>query len=313
MPIRTHPHEVSGTPTDAELGDTEVVSPPQPERRLRARDTGGVLLRAGRRARDDHATNLAQAVAFNLFLSIPAAALVAVGVFASVANEGTAGRLLKHLDTILPASVITLLNKSLTQVAHHHAGGTAMIVVGAVVAVWSLTGAMKTLMWALNIAFDRTERRGFVRTRLAAIAMLVCVLVAFLLAFGLLVLGPQASGWVGSALNQRTAVSWVWWVAEWPVLVAALLIAFAGVYRFGPDLDRPSWRLVTPGAVTALVVWLAASGGFAWYVSNFGSYNKTWGSLATVIVMLTWLWLSSLALLLGAAIDAELDRTRGRA
>jgi membrane protein len=312
MPIRTHPHEVSGTPPDAELGDTGVVSPPQPERRLRARDTGGVLLRAGRRARDDHATNLAQAVAFNLFLSIPAAALVAVGVFASVATENTAGRLLKHLDTILPASVITLLNHSLTQVSQHRTGGTAMIVVGAVVAVWSLTGAMKTLMWALNIAFDRTERRGFVRSRLAATAMLVCVLVAFLLAFGLLVLGPQASGWVGSALNQRTIVSWVWWVAEWPVLVAALLIAFAGIYRFGPDLDRPRWRMVTPGAVTALVVWLAASGGFAWYVSNFGSYNKTWGSLATVIVMLTWLWLSSLALLVGAAIDAELIRTRRR-
>jgi membrane protein len=313
MPIRTHPHEVSGTPTDAELGDTEVVSPPQPERRLRARDTGGVLLRAGRRARDDHATNLAQAVAFNLFLSIPAAALVAVGVFASVASEGTAGRLLKHLNTILPASVITLANHSMTQVAHHRAGGTAMIVVGAVIAVWSLTGAMKTLIWALNIAFDRTERRGFFRTRLAAIAMLICVLVAFLLAFSLLVLGPEASGWVGSALNQRTVVSWVWWVAEWPVLVAALLIAFAGIYRFGPDFDRPSWRLVTPGALTALVVWLAASGGFAWYVSNFGSYNKTWGSLATVIVMLTWLWLSSLALLLGAAIDAEIVRTRRRA
>jgi membrane protein len=312
MPIRTHPQDVSGTLTDAEQDAPTIASPPQPERPVRARDSGGVLLRALRRTRDDHATNLAQAVAFNLFMSIPAAALIAVGVFASVADPGTAARLLKHLDTILPASVITLLDRSLTQVTHHRSGGTILIVAGALLAVWSLTGAMKTLMWALNVAYDRRERRGFVRTRVAAIAMLACVGLAFVLAFGLLVLGPQASGWAGSALDQRSVVAWVWWTAEWPVLVATLLIAFGGFYRFGPDLDNPRWRLVSPGAVTALAVWLAASGGFAWYVSNFGSYNKTWGSLATVIVMLTWLWLSSLALLVGAEIDAEVERTRRR-
>jgi membrane protein len=312
MPIRTHPQDETVTLTDADRGDTAVMAPPQPERRLRVRDSGGVLLRALRRTRDDHATNLAQAVAFNLFMAIPAAALIAVGVFATVADAGTSARLLAHLNGIVPASVIALLDRSLTQVTRHRADGTLMIVVGAVLAVWALTGAMKTLMWALNIAYDRRDQRGFLRSRLAAIAMLICAGTAFVLAFGLLVLGPQASGWVGSALDQRTVVRWVWWTAEWPVLVAALLIAFAGVYRFGPDLEGPRWKLVTPGAVTALIVWLAASGGFAWYVSNFGSYNKSWGSLATVIVMLTWLWLSSLALLVGAAIDAEVERTRRR-
>jgi membrane protein len=312
MPIRTHPQDASGALTDADQDVTATVAPPQPERRLRARDSAGVLVRALRRTRDDHATNLAQAMAFNLFLAIPAAALVAVGVFATVADAGTASRLLTHLNGIAPGSVIALLDDSLTKVTQHRGGGTIMIVVGAVLAVWSLTGAMKTLQWALNIAHDRSERRGFLRTRLAAIAMLLCSGIAFLLAFGLLVLGPQATQWVGSALDQRTVVSWVWWTAEWPVLVAALLIAFGGVYRFGPDLDAPRWRIVTPGAVAALAVWLAASGGFAWYVANFGSYNKTWGSLATVIVMLTWLWLSSLALLVGAEIDAEVERTRRR-
>lgn len=313
MPIRTHPQEGSGTLTDAEQDAPTIASPPQPERRVGVRESGGVFLRALRRTRDDHATNLAQAVAFNLFMSIPAAALVAVGVFASVADAGTAGRLLKHLGTILPASVITLLDQSLTQVTLHRGSGTIMIVAGTLLAVWSLTSAMKTLMWALNAAHDRRERRGFVRTRMAALAMLACAGLAFVLAFGLLVLGPQASRWAGSALDQRSVVSWVWWTVEWPVLVAALLVAFGGIYRYGPDLDSPRWRVASPGAVTALAVWLAASGGFAWYVSNFGSYNKTWGSLATVIVMLTWLWLSSLALLVGAEIDAEIERTRRRA
>jgi membrane protein len=310
MPIPTQPQGASGVVTDA-AQDTMTITPP-PDGRLRARDATGILVRAVGRARSDHATNLAQAVAFNLFLSVPAAALVAIGVFATAGDPGLAHRLLAHLAGIVPASVITLLDRSLTNVTHQSNGGAIMIVAGAVLAVWSLTGAMKTLMWALNIAHDAPERRGFFRTRIAAIAMLVCIGTAFVLVFALLVLGPQLSDWVGAALDQRTAVSWVWWTAQWPVLVAALLVAFAGVYRFGPDLDRPRWHLVTPGTLTALVVWLAVSGGFGWYVSNLGSYNKTWGSFATVIVMLTWLWLSSLALLLGAEIDAETDRTRTR-
>jgi membrane protein len=312
MPIRTHPQDQSGTGTDVEPDAPTVVSPPAAPRSLRAREVFGVLRRAVKRIRADHATNLAQAIAFNLFMTIPSAALVAVGVFAHVADAGTAGRLLQHLSSVLPASVITLADHSLTRVTRHPERGTLLIVVGAVLSLWSLTGAMSTLQWALNIAYDRTDERGFLRARLAAVAMLVCIALALTLAFGLLVLGPQAIDWVGSATGQPTVVSWVWWTLEWPVLVAVLLIAFGGIYRFGPDREVTRMRFVTVGALCALAVWLAASGGFAWYVANFGSYNKAWGSLATVIIMLTWLWLTSLALLLGAAIDAEAERTKAR-
>ncbi len=287
-------------------------SPARTEARLRMRDSVGVLYRALRRAHKDHALNLAQAVAFNLFLALPAAALVIVGVFANVAGPGTAGRLLTHLNGIVPQSVIRLVDHSLTQVTSRNGGGTAMIVVGLVLAAWSLIGAMQTLQWALNVAHDLEEKRGFIHERLAAVAMVACFAVAFALAFGLLVLGPQASHWVGDAIGQRTVVSWIWWTAEWPVLIVVLLLAFGGIYRFGPDMQGCRWRVVSAGAVTAVAVWLAASGGFAWYVANFGSYNKSWGSFAAVIVMLTWLWLSSLALLVGAAIDAEIARTRRR-
>ncbi len=300
-----------------EPAPTHPAAPPRlpaarPEGRLRARDAGGIAYRALRRAHSDHALNLAQAVAFNLFLALPAAALVIVGVFANVAGPGTAGRLLTHLNTIVPQSVIRLVDHSLTQVTSRNGGGTAMIVVGLVLALWSLIGAMQTLQWALNVAHDLDEKRGFIHTRLAAVAMLACFAVAFVLAFGLLVLGPQASHWAGDAIDQPTVVSWIWWTAEWPVLIVVLLLAFGGIYRFGPDMQGCRWRVVSAGTVTAVAVWLAASGGFAWYVSNLGSYNKSWGSFAAVIVMLTWLWLSSLALLVGAAIDAEVARTRRR-
>jgi membrane protein len=310
MPIRTDPQAASGVTTEAARDADTIVSAPAPRRRVRARDLPGVFVRAARRTKADHGPNLAQAVAFNLFLAIPSGALIAVGVFGIVADEGSASRLLRHLEGIVPGSVIALMHQSLVKTTQNHGGSTVMIAVGAVLALWSLTGAVNTLMWALNIAHERDEKRGFVRVRLAAVAILACAGLALVTVFGLLVLGPQMSDWIGSALDQRTIVSWVWWTAQWPVLVVVLLFAFGGIYRFGPDRENARWRLFTAGSVTALAVWLAASGGFAWYVSNLGSYNKAWGSLAGVIVMLTWLWLSSLALVYGAEVDAEAERSR---
>jgi membrane protein len=128
--------------------------------------------------------------------------------------------------------------------------------------------------------------------------------------FALLVLGPQLSGWVGSAIGWEDGTKAVWWAAQWPILLVALLTAFAIVYYLGPNADHPRWQWVTPGAVIAVLVWLAASGGFAVYVSMFGSYNKAWGTLAAVVIMLTWLWLSALALLFGAEVNAEAERSR---
>ena len=131
-----------------------------------------------------------------------------------------------------------------------------------------------------------------------------------LLVFGLLVLGPHMVTWIGDASGQKTLVSWLWWVAQWPILIAGLLAAFAGIYYLGPNVDHPRWQFLSFGAVFAVLSWLALSGLFAFYVSKFGSYNKTWGSLAAVVVMLTWLWLSGLALLFGAEINAEAERSR---
>jgi membrane protein len=176
--------------------------------------------------------------------------------------------------------------------------------------VWSLGGAMQNVMWALNSAYDRDETRGFVRRRLTAWAMLVFALLGLALAFGLLVLGPALSDWIGSAVGATTAVQIVWWVAQWPLLIAGLLVAFAGILYLGPNVEHPRWRSLTFGAVVAVVVWLLASTAFAFYVSQFGSYNKTWGTLAAVVILLVWFWLSGVALLFGAEIDPEAERSR---
>ena len=165
-------------------------------------------------------------------------------------------------------------------------------------------------MWALNHAHRREETRGFVRRRLTALAIVLVTFVAFALVLILLVLGPYVSDWVGDAVGEPDAVHTAWWTAQWPILAAGLLVAFATVLHFGPAPPRPRFRIVTIGATTTLVIWVAGSAAFSFYVSRFGSYNKAWGSLSTVVITLIWLWLSSVALLFGAEINAEIERDR---
>jgi membrane protein len=294
---------------------------PQPELReprlgdpgplgLSLRDYRAIAERAVREALQDNVVNLAQAIAYNTFLAIPSALLVAVGVFATTTGPGEVSTMLDRTRGVLPADAVRLLDDTLRQVARSNGGGVVMIVIGGALALWSLTGAMQTVMWALNTAYERRETRGFLKRRLTALAMVAAGVVAFLLVFVLLVLGPAVSTWVGDAMGAESAVRWVWWVAEWPVLVVTLLAAFGAILYLGPDVDHPRYRFLSFGALFAVVTWIAASGAFAVYVSGFASYNKAWGSLAAVIVMLTWLWLGALALLLGAEINAEAERSR---
>jgi membrane protein len=128
----------------------------------------------------------------------------------------------------------------------------------------------------------------------------------------LLVFGPHVEQWVGGATGVPSLVAWGWWTLQWPLLVGGILFAFAVALALGPDVDERRWQLVTPGAVTALVVWLIASSAFAIYTSRFGSYDKSWGTISAVVVTLVWLWLTSAALLLGAEINAEAQRADRR-
>jgi membrane protein len=279
-------------------------------RDLSRRDYVAILKRAVKEARADNITDYAAALAYYVFLALPSLLLVAVGVFSLLAGEHAIQTLLSKLGTVAPKQTVQLVGDSLRQVTSHRGSGLALIVVGSALALWTSIGAMTAVIRALNVAYTRPETRNFLRLRGAALVMLFFAFIAFLLAFGLLVLGPQLSGWLGSALGMERAFKIIWWAAQWPVLIGGLLLTFAAVLYFGPNVKHPRWQFLTPGAIIAVLVWLAASGGFAFYVSKFGSYNKAWGSLAAVIIMLTWLWLSGLALLFGAEVNAEAERSR---
>ncbi len=308
--------------SSGEAREADAAPQPQPERAepkladpapkdLSKRGWLAIVVRAGKEAMADHVPNLAAALAYYAFLAIPSLLLVVVGVFSLFADENGVTTIVEKLETVAPEEALALVEDSLRRVTESTSGsGITMIVVGSVLAFWTLTGSMQTLMWALNAAYDREETRGFVKRRLIALAMVLLMLLAFGLAFGLLVLGPALSGWVGSAVDLESLVDWLWWTAQWPILIAGLLFAFATILFLGPNVDHPRWRFLTVGTVISVIVWLAASGAFALYVASFSSYNKAWGSLAGVIIMLTWLWLSGLALLLGAEINAEAERSR---
>jgi membrane protein len=294
---------------------------PQPERReptladpepteLSKRDYMAILKRAFKRANENHITNLAAALAYYAFLAIPSALLVAIGIFSLVASPSDVSTLVDKLGTIMPSQATSLIHDSLTQMTEKQAAGAALLGIGGLLAVWSLGGAMQNVMWALNVAYERDETRGFVKRRLTAWGMLGFALLGFALTFGLLVLGPALSEWIGNAIGEPGLVKTVWWVAQWPLLVLGLLVSFAGILYLGPNVEHPNWKFLSFGAVFAIVLWLAASGLFAFYVSRFGSYNKAWGSLSAVVILLTWFWLSGVALLLGAEINAEAERSR---
>jgi membrane protein len=248
---------------------------------------------------------LAAAIAYNAFLAVPASLMVALGVFTLVERPEDVGTLINNFDIVLAAEAQTLLNDTLRRLAESQDGGP-LVLVGLVIALWSVSGALTTMMWALTMAATgRRDERSFVRKRLVALALLGCVLLGALALLVLQVFGPTIARESGHDLG------WLFDLLRWPVLVGVLFLVTTAVMTLAPDddVDR-TWSTLLPGSAFTVVVGLVASEGFAIYVSRFGSYNKAWGSLSGVIVLLVWLWLSGLAILLGGEINAEAARRR---
>jgi membrane protein len=267
-----------------------------------------VLVRAAKDALDDDVPMVAQALAYSLFLAIPASLLVVLGVFSLVADANTIESLIDRARAVMPEEAATLLRDSLRRTSESTSSGVAMTVIGLALALWTTTSAATTLMNGLTVTYDREEGRKFVRKRVVALAIVVALVVGVTLVMGLLVLGPHLERWIGEAVGLPSLTAWLWWGLQWPILIAGLLFAFGIVLYLGPDVEQPKWKWITPGAVTALLIWLVASAGLAFYSAHFGSYEKTWGTLSAVVVTLLWLWLTSAALLFGAEINAETRR-----
>jgi membrane protein len=291
------------------------VAAPQPKverlRDLRLRHWIDIGVAAGKSALADHMTLLASALAYSCFFAIPSLLLLAVGIFTLVGSAATIDSLISALHGAIPAEALDLFGASLKQIDSRGHTSVVLIVVGALLALWSLTGAMSAFMTAIELAYERRDPRSFARRRLVALELVGFFLLALVLVGGLVVFGPMLSSWIGRKTDAQSLVSWIWWAAEWPLLIGALLGLLTIMLWLAPS-ERPSWQVLLPGALLATLIWIVTSAGFAYFTATYGTYNKTWGSLSAVIVTLVWLWLTALALLLGAELNAEAARRVGR-
>jgi len=308
-------------PDEAPLGADEQPTP-QPERRepkladprlrdLSFADWKAIVTRAGKQFLADNCMMLASALAYSTFFAIPSVLIVAVGLFTLIASPSTIITLVDHFHGVIPGQATTLLKSSLLRADAHPAGSIAFTIIGFVLAVWAVTGAMNSYMTALNMTYSRKDKRSFVTKRIVALKMAAVLAVAFALVAVLLMFGPVIESAIARHVGPAgTVVAILWWASQWPILLGGLLVAFATLLYLGPDVEQRKWEFLTPGSLVAALLWIVASGLFAVYTATFASYNKTWGSLSAVIVLLTWLWLTGMALLLGAEINAETERSR---
>jgi membrane protein len=256
-------------------------------------------------------TMVASALAYSAFFTIPSALLLVVGAFTLTTGPGTTDRLLNGLEGVVPKQATDLLGASLHQLDRRPTESAALVAAGLLLALWSTTGAMTAYMTGINIAYGRRDSRGFARRRLIALGMVACIAAAVSLTAIFLIFGSIIERQVGDALGISRELAYLWWLAQWPILIGGLLIAFATLLWLGPALDsRPRWRFLSAGSLVAVLAWIVVSAGLGVYTSSFGSFNKTWGTLSAVIVTLIWLWLGGLSLLFGAELNAEVERSR---
>jgi YihY family inner membrane protein len=223
---------------------------------------------------------------------------------ASVSRE-----LIANVGDLAPGAVKQVLTNALTELQRGRGGASLVALFGLAAAVWSASGYVGAFMRASNSIYDVPEGRPIWKTLPLRIAVTVVTLVlSSASAIAVVVSGPLAQR-AGEVFGLGSAAVTAWGIAKWPVLLLVVSFLFAVLYWASPNAKH-GFRWVTPGGVLALVVWLAASAGFALYLAAFGSYNKTYGSLAGVIIFLVWLWISNLAVLLGAELNAELERGR---
>jgi membrane protein len=264
-----------------------------------------VTRRAFKESTADNVSMLAAGVAFFAFLAIPPALIAALTLYGLVADPQTVARQMQGLAGSLPREAQPLIADQLNAVVSGSNGALSLgLAVSVLLAVWTASSGTSNLMAAVNIAYDEQETRGFLKLRAIALALTLGAIVFMLLTLFLLAAVPpllQALqlGIVGTILAQ---------VIRWALLVALVIAALAIVYRLASNRDAPKFVWTSPGAIIATVLWVLGSGLFSLYVNNFGSYNKTYGTLAGIIVFLLWLYLTSYIILLGAEINAEAEK-----
>jgi len=213
--------------------------------------------------------------------------------------------LMGYLRKVLPADALSMVERFLSQVAE--GSGMNILSLGALGALWASSSGVTAIIDALNVVYDvKEDSRPFWRVRLTAVLLTVGLAGFVILSLTLVLYGPTIGAWIAGFVGLGRAFTWTWNVLQWPVVVGLMLFVVAAVYYICPDITQP-WRWVTPGSAFAVAMWIVVSLGFKAYVDNFGEYNKVYGSIAGVIVLMLWLYWGGMMLLLGGEINAEIE------
>jgi membrane protein len=297
--------------TDATgIPDPEDPRKPDAPTDLSKRSWFGVVKRTVTEFKEDDCTDWAAALTYYGVLAMFPALIAITSLISLVGDpKKTTDALLNIVGALGPSSAVDTFAKPVQQVAQSQSAGFALLL-GLGVALWSASGYVGAFGRAANAIYEVEEGRPFYRLRpLQLLVTLVCVVLLALVALSLVVTGPVAQA-VGDAIGIGNAAVLAWDIAKWPVMALVVSFIFSLLYYATPNVRQPKFRWFTLGGFIALVVWTLASAGFAFYVAHFSSYNKTYGTLAAVVVFLVWLWISNVAVLFGAEFNAELERGR---
>ena len=257
----------------------------------------------------DDALGIAAQLAYYLILALFPFILVLVSLLGTFGSEELASEVLAYFHRVMPEQAYEIIRDYTANIISGKAEAPGLFTFGILFTIWAASGAFAALINALNRAYDVQETRPFWKVRGIAILMMLGLSVLVLIGVLLLVLGPQIGTAIANVFGLEETFLLVWDVARWPAALFFMIFTVALLYYFAPDVDQP-FRWITPGGLIGVLLWVLASVAFNFYVSNFGSYNKTYGSIGAVIVLLLYLYISSLTILFGATLNATLVRMK---
>lgn len=253
---------------------------------------------------DDNCFGLAAQLAFYFLLALFPALLFLVALVGFVPVENALGELLVAISTVAPRELVELLRGQLSQIAEgNHA---SLVTLGIIGAIWSSSAAMVAIIDALNQAYDVAEWRPWWKRRLVAILLTIALAVFIIIALALVLVGPSLGSWAAGWLRVTPAVSMIWVVSRWPLLILCVVLGVDLIYYFAPN-RRARWVWITPGSLLATGVWIGSSFAFKAYVINFVDYTAMYGAIGGAIVTMLWFYLSSLAVLIGAELNGVIE------
>ncbi|GLR82862.1 YihY/virulence factor BrkB family protein (plasmid) [Azospirillum oryzae] len=269
-----------------------------------------ILLRVWDEQSKDNVSMLAAGVAYYALLAIFPAVAALVSIYGLVADPAMIENQLNQLGSLLPPEALSIVSDQARKVATTPSQGLGFgLIFGLLLTLWSASRGTNSMVSALNIAYGEKETRGFIKLAMLSMGLTVAGLLFVILAMAMIVAVPAAINIIGL---KDTPIGWIASLARWPILAVTIVLALAVFYRYAPDRREPQWRWVSWGSAVATVVWLLGSLGFSIYVSNFGSYNETYGSVGAVVILLLWFNLTSYVVLMGAELNAEIEHQTAR-